>query len=579
MSYKGGDEIELHHEDTSDVPTSRPVEVLDKVGLMEYLTHLQDLENELKIFTFHPRSYLLNDVRMFINSCKDKAKDESFGTLQDLEDYKLPTLDSLYVTIGEKRNPARVMAARQKSPRGRSSSRGSRTSRTSSFRPATDLNDFDSSSEDEEKEAQRKIKIQSQKRVQSNLEEVMGEKFTPAQLVQIKDLMLANNYRNSSLPTSGCLMVEPPTNWPKDSKGRLVENTMTGLSANSQVIRSQLINSQFHQLRKKYTPSSSFRDKRESIIEFLEGVNMSQDKAMLSRKEFRDTFPTLFGGQAYIKVKNMIRNGRTLREIYKALIDSYNTEESEMVARDKLANLRRTDFDSLTALNDEVTRLANIVANNKMSPEVKESTRNELIVNQLLKLVPNEWKLVIEGEISHFKMASYGQDLSGDDLFLILLKYRNGLDEYLYKGYKNNRSKKEVNALKIDSEEKMKSEGKLSKGKSKAKNDKKNKEETVNAVREDINQTEQKQFTKGYNSKSKKKNFGKSNYSGKSSGKDEYCNLCDSNTHGMDGCTLFPKWMRQITQERCKKCTLKGYHLEKYCPAIRFASINSSAKQ
>ena len=424
------------------------------------------------------------------------------------------------------------------------------------------------SSDEEERLAKKEIKVRSDKRVTENVEEVMGDKFTPAQLQQIKDLMLATNYRNSTLPTAGTLMVEPPSKWPRDAKGRFIDDTMEGLSANSQVIRSQLINTQFHQLRKKYSPGSSAKDRKESITEFLEGINMSQEKTKLSRKEFRDILPTLFGGQAYIKVKNMIKNGRTLREVYRSLIDSYNTEESEIVARNKLANLKASDFDSLSNLNDEVSRLANVIANNRMSPEARDLVRTELITNNLLRLIPPEMKTVIEGEISHFKMASYGQDLTAEDLFLILLKYRNGLDEYYFKNYKNRRSKKEVNAVQIDSPpegaENKASESKKSNSKKKKKN-KKSEEVKVNAVKDE---TEKKSMNKD-----------SKNYKKKGNSREEYCNLCDNKSHSVDNCNLFPKWMRQITQERCKKCTLKGYHLEKYCPAVRFASISSSTSQ
>ena len=109
MAFQGGEEIELHHAETSDVPPMDSnvdgTQVLDKSGLVDYLTHLQDLENEIKVFTFHPKTYLLNDVRLFINVCKEKAKDDTFGTTKDLEEYALPSLESLYITMGEKKNP------------------------------------------------------------------------------------------------------------------------------------------------------------------------------------------------------------------------------------------------------------------------------------------------------------------------------------------------------------------------------------------------------------------------------------------------------------------------------------------
>ena len=296
MSFKGGDEIELHRNDDSDLPQDQSMDVIEKIGLMEYLTHLQALENELKVFTFHPKSHLLNDIRDLVNLCKDKVKDETFGTPQDLDDYKLPSLGSLYITVGEK-SPPRVMAAKTRSSQGRSSSRGSRTSRSSSYRQKKDIGNVLSSSDDDDEDvmAKKQITVKTSKRVSDDLMEVMGDKFSLAQLNQIKDLMMATNFKNSNLPSTSGLVVEPPTNWPRDLKGGLVENTMDGLSANNQVIHSQLINTQFTQLRKKYNPALTSRDKRESITEFLEGVKyFLKKKAALSRNEFRNTFPTFF---------------------------------------------------------------------------------------------------------------------------------------------------------------------------------------------------------------------------------------------------------------------------------------------
>ena len=87
-----------------------------------------------------------------------------------------------------------------------------------------------------------------------------------------------------------------------------------------------------------------------------------------------------------------------------------------------------------------------------MDPGCRESIRNEMISYHLLRLVPTDWKLIVEGEISHFRLSSHGQDLTADDSFLILLKYRNSLDEYYYKNHKNRKEKKEVKVIKTESE-------------------------------------------------------------------------------------------------------------------------------
>ena len=99
----------------------------------------------------------------------------------------------------------------------------------------------------------------------------------------------------------------------------------------------------------------------------------------------------------------MIQNKYSLREIYRNLIKSYTLTESPSVALEKLSKISSDNHDSLMSLTDEVYRLANILASEKLTESGRQTAKNEAVINSISRNVPRDWKVPLERDIMEFR--------------------------------------------------------------------------------------------------------------------------------------------------------------------------------
>ena len=253
---------------------------------------------------------------------------------------------------------------------------------------------------------------------------------------RLMDQVFKEKLKNDKMPHHvGPLLVEPPNNWPTRADGSLIIDTTNELSPKEQSNRHSTVAGIFQGYRKKFFPPNKQNPDRraEDIVDFLRWVNQAQRTAGLSETEFRDMLPNLFGSFAAQKIHDMIQNKYSLREIYRNLIKSYTLTESPSVALDKLSKISSDNHDSLMSLTDEVYRLANIVASEKLTESGRQTAKNEAVINAISRNVPRDWKVPLERDIMEFRQNVGFKEIDCDEYLRLLRKYEVGLDAHYHR--------------------------------------------------------------------------------------------------------------------------------------------------
>ena len=399
---------------------------------------------------------------------------------------------------------------------------------------------------------------------------------------RLMDQVFKEKLKSDKMPHHiGPLLVEPPNNWPARADGSLIIDTTNDLSPKEQSHRQNTIAGIFQGYRKKfYPPNKQNPDRRaEDIVDFLRWVNQAQRTAGLSESEFRDILPNLFGSIAAQKIHDMIQNKYSLREIYRNLIKSYTLTESPSVALEKLSKISSDNHDSLMSLTDEVYRLANIVASDKLTESGRQTAKNEAVINAISRNVPRDWKVPLERDIMEYRQNVGFRELDCDEYLRLLRKYELGLDAHFHRHC--GKSKKTVSKVVVaSSQSTTKTQEPMVHPPSVS-------HESVNQLNTSTSKPNQfRNNTRYYGYQQKTGNGQHYNNTSKSNnpkynnnandGNKTYCPFCNSKTHDPTECTTFSPNQRTVTQEKCSKCTLGGFHQERHCPVIRLGVRNKN---
>ena len=405
-----------------------------------------------------------------------------------------------------------------------------------------------------------------------------------ADVRRLMDQVFKEKLKNDKMPHHvGPLLVEPPSNWPARADGSLIIDTTKELSPKEQNHRHSTVAGIFQGYRKKFFPPNKQNPDRraEDIVDFLRWVNQAQRAAGLSETEFRENLPNLFGSIAAQKIHDMIQNKYSLREIYRNLIKSYTLTESPSVALDKLSKISSDNHDSLMSLTDEVYRLANIVASEKLTDTGRQTAKNEAVINAISRNVPRDWKVPLERDIMEFRQNVGLREIDCDEFLRLLRKYELGLDTHFHRHC--GKSKKIVSKVVVASSQSTTKTFEPVVQHPNVSHDSVNQLNTSttkpNQFRNNTRYTGYQQPKQGngqhYNNTNTSK-FNKNKNNNANDGSKTYCPFCNSKTHNPTECTTFSPAQRTMTQERCSKCTLGGFHQERHCPVIRLGVRNKN---
>ena len=402
---------------------------------------------------------------------------------------------------------------------------------------------------------------------------------------RLMDQVFKEKLNNDKMPHHvGPLLVEPPNNWPARADGSLINDTTSELSLKEQSNRHNTVAGIFQGYRKKFFPPNKQNPDRraEDIVDFLRWVNQAQRIAGLSETEFRDILPNLFGSFAAQKIHDMIQNKYSLREIYRNLIKSYTLTESPSVALEKLSKISSDNHDSLMSLTDEVYRLANIVASEKLTESSRQTAKNEAVINAISRNVPRDWKVPLERDIMEFRQNVGFKELDCDEYLRLLRKYELGLDAHYHRHCGKNR--KSVSKVVVASSQSTTKTQEPVVHPPNVSHDSVNQLDTTTSKPNQFRNNAryfgyQQKAGNGqhYNNTSKANNNKHKNSSyNATDGSKTYCPFCNSRTHNPTECTTFSPGQRTVTQEKCSKCTLGGFHQERHCPVIRLGVRNKN---
>jgi len=176
-------------------------------------------------------------------------------------------------------------------------------------------------------------------------------------------------------------------------------------------------------IRNKFSGNS-----KESVLEFLETINLAQDICKLSKSEFLEYLKLCTTGRPNELIVNLLKAGEGLSSIYHNLVAQYDNRPSVSESKKQLNTYRAHKNETFSEVSSKIVQWAGRVSSELPSEEARNSLFNIETYQGLLNALPALSRTYIIDTNSNLT-AKLGRQVTGGELIRGLHLYVTSINE------------------------------------------------------------------------------------------------------------------------------------------------------